>query len=175
MTADQPAQTKSNPIENEAESDSGEKLFGINFGRREKEPKPQKPRSNNHSSDNKDDESSALVANATTDIDIVRGKAVWSIGPGQLARRVSESEFLQLDNVKGVVIQEGVTAVITVDGQMVGMLSGGYYEFATQAIKDKAKDKADKEEKEDKEILLSGKHETKPVITHFFVRQAPLC
>ena len=41
MTADQPAQTKSNPIENEVESDSGEKLFGINFGRREKEPKPQ--------------------------------------------------------------------------------------------------------------------------------------
>lgn len=151
MTADQPAQTKSNPIENEAESDSGEKLFGINFGRREKEPKPQKPHNNNRSSDNKEDESPALVANATTDIDIVRGKAVWSIGPGQLARRVSESEFSQLDNVKGVVIQEGVTAVITVDGQMVGMLSGGYYEFATQAIKDKAKDKADKEEKEDKE------------------------
>ena len=99
----------------------------------------------------KDDESPALVESATKDIDIVRGKAVWSIGLGQLARRVSESEFAQLDNVKGVLIQEGVTAVITVDGQMVGMLTGGYYEFATQEIRNKAEEYADKEERENKE------------------------
>jgi hypothetical protein len=138
--------------ERELNTNGEEKLFGINFGRTdEKEPKPQKPRNNNHSSNSSADESPALVSNATANIDIVRGKAVWSIGPGQLARRVSETEFSQLDNVKGVVIQEGVTAIITVDGQMVGMLSGGYYEFATQEIKDKAKEKAEKEEKEDKE------------------------
>ena len=72
-----------------------------------------------------EEEVPALVENAANDIDIVRGKAVWSIGPGQLARRVSESEFAQLDKVKGVVIQEGVTAIISVDGQMMGMLTGG--------------------------------------------------
>ena len=98
-----------------------------------------------------EEEAPALVENAANDIDIVRGKAVWSIGPGQLARRVSESEFAQLDKVKGVVIQEGVTAIISVDGQMMGMLSGGYYKFATESIKEKAERQADKQEKEDKE------------------------
>lgn len=93
----------------------------------------------------------ALQSSVTDNLDVVRGKAVWSIGPGQLARRISETEFAQLDNLKGVVIQEGVTAVITVDGQMMGMLSGGYYEFASKTIKEKAEAKADKEEQEDKE------------------------
>lgn len=96
-------------------------------------------------------EAPALQPNVTDNLDVVRGKAVWSIGPGQLARRVSETEFAQLDNLKGVVIQEGVTAVITVDGQMMGMLSGGYYEFASKTVKEKAEAKADKEEQEDKE------------------------
>ena len=93
----------------------------------------------------------ALQSNVADSLDVVRGKAVWSIGPGQLARRVEETEFAQLDHLKGVVIQEGVTAVISVDGQMVGMLSGGYYEFATKVVKEKAESQADKEEKEDKE------------------------
>lgn len=102
-------------------------------------------------SDQKEEEVPALVENAANDIDIVRGKAVWSIGPGQLARRISESEFAQLDKVKGVVIQEGVTAVITVDGQMMGMLAGGYYQFASETVKEKAERQADKEEAEEKE------------------------
>jgi len=93
----------------------------------------------------------ALQSSVTDNLDVVRGKAVWSIGPGQLARRVTETEFAQLDNLKGVVIQEGVTAVISVDGQMMGMLSGGYYEFASKTVKEKAEAKADKEEQEDKE------------------------
>lgn len=98
-----------------------------------------------------EEEVPTLVENATNDIDLVRGKAVWSIGPGQLARRVSESEFAQLDKVKGVVIQGGVTAVISVDGQMMGMLSGGYYKFVSQSIKEMAEKQADKEESEEKE------------------------
>lgn len=90
-----------------------------------------------------EEERQALVANAVDGIDVVRGKAVWSIGPGQLARRVSESEFAQLDNLKGVVIQDGVTAVISVDGQIMGMLAGGYYEFANSEIKERAMQMAD--------------------------------
>lgn len=152
MSEEQSTTTKIEQTQDEVQSDASEKLFGINLGRRqEKEPKSSRQQNSGRATEKKDDESPALVESATKDIDIVRGKAVWSIGPGQLARRVSESEFAQLDNVKGVVIQEGVTAVISVDGQMVGMLTGGYYEFATQEIKDKAKEKADKEEKEDKE------------------------
>lgn len=90
-------------------------------------------------------------SNIVEEIDVVKGKAVWNIGPGQLARRISETEFAQLDDLKGVVIQQGITAVVTVDGQFMGMLEGGYYEFATKTVKDKAKEQADKQESEEKE------------------------
>lgn len=146
MTAEESAPVSNPQSEKTASSGPQEKLFGIHFGRnRERERKPSR------SSDQKEDNVPALVENAANDIDLVRGKAVWSIGPGQLARRVSESEFAQLDNVKGVVIQEGITAIITVDGQMMGMLSGGYYKFASETIKEKAEKQADKEEAEEKE------------------------
>lgn len=104
-----------------------------------------------HREENQADELPALTANVADSIDLVRGKAVWNMGKGQLARRITESEFAQLDKVEGVVIQEGVTAVVTVDGQFMGMLSGGYYEFATETVKEKAKANADKEEQEEKE------------------------
>ena len=146
MTAEEIVPESKSTVEENGSSAPEEKLFGIHLGRNEES------KARNRSSEQKDDEDApALVENATNDINLVRGKAVWSIGPGQLARRVSESEFAQLDKVKGVVIQEGVTAVITVDGTMMGMLSGGYYEFATKEVKEKAKEKADEEEKEDKE------------------------
>lgn len=146
MTAEETEPESKTTIEENGSPSPEEKLFGIHLGRNEEN------KAQNRSSEQKeDDDAPALVENAANDINLVRGKAVWSIGPGQLARRVSESEFAQLDKVKGVVIQEGVTAVITVDGTMMGMLSGGYYEFATKEVKEKAKEKADEEEKEDKE------------------------
>lgn len=104
-----------------------------------------------HREESQADELPALTANVADSIDLVRGKAVWNMGKGQLARRITESEFAQLDKVKGVVIQEGVTAVVTVDGQFMGMLSGGYYEFATETVKEKAKANAEQEEIEEKE------------------------
>jgi hypothetical protein len=146
MTAEETMPESKSTTEENGSPAPEEKLFGIHLGRNEES------KARNRSSEQKeDDEAPALVENVTNDINLVRGKAMWNIGPGQLARRVSESEFAQLDNVKGVVIQEGVTAVITVDGTMMGMLSGGYYEFATKEVKEKAKEKADEEEKEDKE------------------------
>lgn len=115
-------------------TDSSEKLFGIGRNRNNA-PQPEVN----------------VQRNAANNIDIVRGKAVWSIGPGQLARRISESEFAQLDDLKGVVIQEGVSAVITVDGQFMGMLTGGYYEFASDAVVEKANAKSDQEERDEKD------------------------
>ncbi len=152
MTAEESAPVSKPQVEETTSSGPQEKLFGIHFRRNEEqERKPQHQQSRNPSSDQNEEKVPALIENAANNIDIVRGKAVWSIGPGQLARRVSESEFAQLDKVKGVVIQEGVTAVISVDGQMMGMLTGGYYKFASESIKEKAEKQADKQEAEDKE------------------------
>ena len=76
-------------------------------------------------------------------IDVVRGRAIWNIQPGQIARRVTESEFNEIEAMKGVIIQEGCTALVYVDGDLVGTLSGGAYTFP---VKSDAEKKAEREE-----------------------------
>lgn len=140
MTGEEPA---TSTVEKENSSPKGnEKLFGIHFGN--KPDNEQKPSGN-------DTDITALVRDVANNIDVVKGKAVWNIGMGQLARRVSEVEFAQLDNLEGVVIQEGVTAIITVDGQLMGMLSSGYYQFESDTVKEKAEAAANEEEAEEKD------------------------
>lgn len=55
-------------------------------------------------------------------VDVVSRKTVWSIAPGQLARRISEKELADCSAVNGVVIQDGVTAAIFVDGQLANVM-----------------------------------------------------
>ena len=80
-------------------------------------------------------------------IDVVRGKAIWNIQPGQIARRVTESEFNEIEGMKGVIIQEGCTALVYVDGDLVGTLSGGAYTFPVKSEEEK---KAEREAAENK-------------------------
>ena len=75
-------------------------------------------------------------------IDVVRGRAIWNIQPGQIARRVTESEFNEIEKMKGVIIQEGCTALVYVDGELVGSLSGGAYTFP---VKTELEEKAERE------------------------------
>lgn len=67
----------------------------------------------------------------------------WSIAPGQIARNISAQAFQELEKVDGVYVQEGVTAIIFVDGEQVAELQGGLYKFATEKIR---RDAAEKEE-----------------------------
>lgn len=80
-------------------------------------------------------------------IDVVRGRAIWNIQPGQIARRVTETEFNEVEQLKGVIIQEGCTALVYVDGDLVGTLSGGAYTFPVKSDADK---KAEREAAEKK-------------------------
>lgn len=80
-------------------------------------------------------------------VDVVRGRAIWNIQPGQVARLVTEAEFNEVEGLKGIIIQEGCTAVVYVDGELVGTLSGGAYTFPK---KTEAEKKADREEAEKK-------------------------
>lgn len=80
-------------------------------------------------------------------VDVVRGRAMWNIQPGQIARRITESEFNEIEGLKGVIIQEGCTAVVYVDGDLVGTLSAGAYTFPTKSPEEK---KADREAAENK-------------------------
>ena len=80
-------------------------------------------------------------------IDVVRGRAIWNIQPGQMARRVTETEFNEIEGLKGVIIQEGCTALVYVDGDLVGTLSGGAYTFPVKSDEEK---KAEREAAENK-------------------------
>ena len=93
-------------------------------------------------------------------VDGVRGRAIWSIQPGQIARRVTEAEFNEVEGLKGVIIQEGCSALVYVDGELVSSLSGGAYTFpvksATEkkAERDDAEKKVDSDEKKKKETFM---------------------
>lgn len=120
-----------------SEPSVNEKFLGLNFGRRRN-----KPEQSNQTAER----APRTSRNVAEEVDLVRGKAIWNIGPGQIARRISELEFAQIDEIKGIVIQQGVTAVVNVDGQFMGMLEGGYYEFASKTVRETARVKVEKEE-----------------------------
>jgi len=62
----------------------------------------------------------------------------WTIAPGQIARNISAQEVSSIADVDGVYVQEGVTAVIFVDGLQVAELSGGLYKFASDKVRAEA-------------------------------------
>lgn len=64
-------------------------------------------------------------------LEIVKGTVMWSLNPGEIARRINVNEFDSLSGAKGVYVQEGVVAVLMIDGQIAAQLSSGVYYFQT--------------------------------------------
>lgn len=97
---------------------------------------------------------SALVAKSSNDVAVLSvGKdhkkhyVSWSIAPGQIARNISAQEFLDMSYADGVYVQEGVTAVLFIDGVQAAEMEGGVYTFATEKThNDARKEKAEEDE-----------------------------
>ncbi len=53
----------------------------------------------------------------------------WTIQQGQIARVITAQEMSAYTNAKGVIVSEGTTAYVRVDGKTVATLGGGVYEF----------------------------------------------
>jgi len=81
----------------------------------------------------------------------------WSIAPGQIARNISAQAFQELEKVDGVYVQEGVTAVIFVDGEQVAELQGGLYKFTTEKIQRDAIEKEEDERSKDSIVKKIGR------------------
>lgn len=75
-------------------------------------------------------------------VDVVRGRAIWSIHPGQIARKISERELEEIEKLKGVIVQEGCQAIIFANGELVATLSAGAYQFFKSVEEEKAAIKA---------------------------------
>lgn len=59
----------------------------------------------------------------------------WTIQQGQIARVVTPQELAAYKDAKGVIVSEGTTAYVRVDGKTVATLSGGVYEFKQAFVK----------------------------------------
>lgn len=62
-------------------------------------------------------------------VSLVSGRAIWDIQKGQIARLITEAEFANADGLKGVIVQEGCTAMVFIDGQMMSLMQAGCYTF----------------------------------------------
>lgn len=66
-------------------------------------------------------------------VEVVRGHAIWDIQPGEIARRIKESELEEIEKIKGIIVQEGCSAIIFANGELIANLSAGAYSFLKSA------------------------------------------
>lgn len=62
-------------------------------------------------------------------VNLVSGRAIWDIKKGELGRLITEAEFANAEGLKGVIVQEGCTAMVFIDGQFITMMQAGVYTF----------------------------------------------
>ena len=66
---------------------------------------------------------------------IVRNKAIWKLQPGELARHIAPDEWVYVsEHLEGLVIEEGTSAIVYVDGQEVAQMGSGMYVFDNKHI-----------------------------------------
>lgn len=95
---------------------------------------------------------------AVDGVDVVRGRTIWNIQPGEIARKISERELEEVEKLKGIIVQEGCTAVIFANGELVSSLSAGAYLFYKSVEEEKAAIKS-AIEKAEKEMAEKEKRE----------------
>ena len=100
-------------------------------------------------------------------IEVVRGRAIWNIQPGEVARRIKESELEEVEKLKGIIVQEGCSALIFANGELVTSLSSGAYLFyksvqEEQAALKKAVEEAEKQMAEEERKRLAAQRSTRP-------------
>ena len=89
--------------------------------------------SNQQSSRRQSNNSFVEVVNSdyTTDAAaVVRNKAIWKLQPGELARHIAPDEWCYIsEHLEGLVIEEGTSAIIYIDGEEVAQMGSGMYVF----------------------------------------------
>ncbi|MBS5298986.1 MAG: zinc-ribbon domain-containing protein [Prevotella sp.] len=87
---------------------------------------------------------------AVDGVDVVRGRTIWNIQPGEIARKISERELDEIEKLKGIIVQEGCTAIIFANGELVSTLSAGAYLFYKSVEEEQAaiKNAVEKAEKD---------------------------
>ena len=58
--------------------------------------------------------------------EFVKGMAILSLSQGEIARKIKESEFAQMDTLRGFIIEDGVCALLSINGEIAEVESGRY-------------------------------------------------
>lgn len=64
---------------------------------------------------------------------MVKQKIFWNIVRGEIVHRFNESELVNYDSAQGLIVNDGTTAYIRSNGQLVAELHGGSYDFINPA------------------------------------------
>lgn len=104
---------------------------------------------------------------AVDGVDVVRGRTIWNIQPGEVARKIKESELEEIEKLKGIIVQEGCSALIFANSELVSTLSSGAYLFyksveEEQAAIKAAVEKAEKEMEEKERKALQERRQAEP-------------
>ena len=107
---------------------------------------------------------------AVDGVDVVRGRVIWNIQPGEIARKIKETELEEIEKLKGIIVQEGCTAIIFANGQLVSTLSSGAYLFyksveEEQAAIKAAVEQAEKELDEKERKIKEEKRKAEPTFS----------
>lgn len=71
-------------------------------------------------------------AHDADDFNIVKGRAIWNVQKGEIAHLIKETELANTDGLKGVIVQEGCTAIVFMNGIITSIMQAGVYSFPSQ-------------------------------------------
>lgn len=106
---------------------------------------------------------SDIPAQTRNDFSSIGGYIHWNVLPGQIAVKIDENDIAAYGRVKGVSIQDGVTALFFVQGRLIAELEAGSYSFKDFGVEDFAparsvrKSEETKEEKAEKKKGFFGR------------------
>ena len=66
------------------------------------------------------------------DFSIVKGRAIWNVQKGEIAHLIKETELINTDGLKGVIVQEGCSAIVFINGIITSIMQAGIYSFPTK-------------------------------------------
>lgn len=75
----------------------------------------------------------------TNDFSIVNGRAIWNVQKGEIAHLIKETELINTDGLKGVIVQEGCTAIVFMNGTITSIMQADVYTFSENETSPSAK------------------------------------
>lgn len=61
---------------------------------------------------------------------IGNGRAIWNVQKGEIAHLIKETELINTDGLKGVIVQEGCTAIVFMNGTITSIMQADVYTFS---------------------------------------------